>query len=208
MDAFIFLAYEVLSSLIPFLIVLVLFRNAQKKKGISYTRYSFIAIVVFAVYVVGVYYFTGAGTIYDGLMYKLELRQVQINFIPFSQEIDIAGYFLNIVLFIPLGLLTPIIWKKMNKLSNVIGIGFFFTVLIEISQLLNNRSTDIDDVLLNILGGVVGFGLFKVWNRLTKAKFHIDNPITLELPICIFVVLIGRFFFYNEMGLAKLLYGF
>lgn len=118
------------------------------------------------------------------------------------------AYLLNIVLFIPLGLLAPIIWKKMNKLTNVIGIGFFFTMLIEISQLLNNRSTDIDDVILNVLGAVIGFGLFKVWDRLTKSKYQVSSPITLELPICITVIFVGRFFLYNGMGLVKLLYGF
>lgn len=208
MDELIFLGYEILSTLIPFLIVLVLFRNAQKKRGISYTRYSFIAMVVFAVYVVGVYHFAGVGTIYEGLRYKLELRQDQINFIPFSQDVDIVGYLLNIVLFIPLGILTPIIWKKMNKLTNVISIAFFFTLLIEISQLLNHRATDIDDILLNVLGAVVGFGLFKLFDKITKSKFHVNNPIVAELMISIVVVFLGRFFLYNELGLAKILYGF
>ena len=161
-----------------------------------------------ALYVVGVCYFTGTGTIYDGLMYRLEFRQNQINFIPFSHAIDIVGYLLNIVLFIPFGFLTPIIWRRMNKLTNVIGAGFFFTGLIEISQLLNNRATDVDDIILNLSGAVVGFGLFKVWERLTKSRLHIDNPIPLELPVCITVVLAGRFFFFDEMALAKLLYGF
>ena len=208
MNALILLGYEVLSSLIPFLTVLILLRNVQKKKGVSYTRCSFIAMIAFALYVVGVCYFTGTGTIYDGLMYKLEVRKDQVNFVPFSQDIDIADYLLNIVLFIPLGLLTPITWKKMNNLTNIIGVGFFFTMLIEISQLLNNRATDIDDILLNLLGSVVGFWLFKVWDRLTKSKFQVDCSFTYELPIYITVIFVGRFFLYDRMGLAKLLYGF
>ena len=160
LDIFLFLGYEVLSGLVPFLIVFMVLRKIQKRKGVSFSRYYFFAMLVFSFYVIGVYYFTGAGTIYDGLRYKLEVRQNQVNFIPFSRDIHIAGYLLNIVLFIPLGILTPIIWKKMNKLTNVISIAFFFTLLIEISQLLNHRATDIDDILLNVLGAVVGFGLF------------------------------------------------
>lgn len=208
LDIFLFLGYEVLSGLVPFLIVFMVLRKIQKRKGVSFSRYYFFAMLVFSFYVIGVYYFTGAGTIYDGLRYKLEVRQNQVNFIPFSRDIHIAGYLLNIVLFIPLGLLTPIIWKKMNNLTNIIGVGFFFTMLIEISQLLNNRATDIDDILLNLLGSVVGFWLFKVWDRLTKSKFQVGSSFTYELPIYITVIFVGRFFLYDGMGLAKLLYGF
>lgn len=208
MDDLIFLGYEILSALIPFLIVLVLLRSKQKKKGVSYTRYSFIAMIVFAVYLVGVYHFTGAGTIYDGLMYQFEWRQDQFNWIPFSNNIDVVAYILNVVLLIPLGLLVPIIWEKLNKFSNILATGFMFTILIEASQLLNNRRTDIDDIILNVLGAVVGFGLFKLFDKITKLKFYVKNPIVAELMISIVVVFLGRFFLYNEMGLAKILYGF
>ncbi len=208
MDEIIFLGYEALAALLPFLIVFILFRNAQKQKGVSYSRYHFIAMIVFAVYVVGVYHFTGAGTIYDGLMYQLELRQDKINIIPFSNNIDITAYLLNVLLFIPLGLLVPIIWQKINKLTHVIGTGFFFTLFIEISQLLNNRRTDIDDILLNVLGAIIGFGFFKLFDRITKSKFQVNDPVSVGLPICIVVVFIGRCLLYNEIGLAKLLYGF
>lgn len=208
MDYLIFLGYEILSALIPFLIILLLFRNTQKKKGVSYIRYSFIAMIVFAVYLVGVYHFTGAGTIYDGLMYRFEWRQDQFNWIPFSNDIDVVAYVLNVVLFIPLGLFVPIIWKKLNKLSNILATSFLFTILIEASQLLNNRRTDIDDILLNVLGAVVGFGLFRLFDKITKSKFHVKNPIIAELMISIVAVFLGRFFLYNEMGLAKILYGF
>lgn len=208
MDDLIFLGYEILSALIPFLIVLVLFRGKQKKKGVSCTRYSFIAMIVFAVYLVGVYHFTGAGTIYDGLMYQFEWRQDQFNWIPFSNNIDVVAYILNVVLLIPLGLLVPIIWEKLNKFSNILATGFMFTILIEASQLLNNRRTDIDDIILNVLGAVVGFGLFKLFDKITKSKFYVKNPIVAELMISIVVVFLGRFFLYNEMGLAKILYGF
>ena len=208
MDNLIFLGYEISSALIPLLIVLVLFRNTQNKKGVSYTQYSFIAMVVFAVYLVGVYHFTGAGTIYDGLMYQFEWRQDQLNWIPFSNNIDVIAYILNVVLFIPLGLLVPIIWEKLNKFSNILATGFLFTILIEASQLLNNRRTDIDDIILNVMGAVVGFGLFKLFDIITKSKFYVKNPIVSELIISIVVVFLGRFFLYNEMGLAKILYGF
>lgn len=207
MDILAFWAYEILSSLLPLFVALMIFRVAQKKKGITFSKGNLLMIVVFSIYVYGVYHFTGAGTIYDGIRYQFELPY-QINIIPFSKEIDIVSYLLNILLFIPLGVIVPIVWKKMQKLTNVIGIGFFFTILIEISQLLNNRRTDIDDIILNILGAVIGYGIFKLFNKITKSKFQVNSPLTNELPIYIVVIFLGRFLLFNEFGLAKLLYGF
>lgn len=208
MDSIIFLGYEILVALLPCLAVFLIFRKKQMQKGVIYARYHVLAVIIFAVYVVGVYHFTGAGTIYDGFRYQLELRKEQLNFVPFANEIDIVAYFLNVLLFIPLGLLAPAVWQKMNKLIHVIGIGFVFTLLIEVSQLLNNRRTDVDDVLMNVFGTVVGFVLFWTWDKFTKSKYQINSPIVVELVICILVVFVGRFLLFNEMGLAKVLYGF
>lgn len=208
MDKIIFLGYELLAPIVPFLVVFMMSRMAYKRKGFTFSRKQFFAMLVLYIYIVGVYHLTGAGTIYDGLRYKLELRQDQINVIPFSLNIDIVVYFLNILLFVPMGLLAPIIWKSMNKLTNIIGIGFFFTLLIEISQLLNHRRTDIDDILLNVLGAVIGFGFFKLWDRFTNSKFQLNNSAAVELPIYIGIIFVGRFLLFNEMGLAKLLYNF
>ena len=58
-----------------------------------------------------------------------------------------VSYLLNILLFIPLGVIVPIVWKKMQKLTNVIGIGFFFTILIEMlmyGKEASNRKQEID----------------------------------------------------------------
>ncbi len=200
------LVYEAVTTLLPFFVIFLLFRNRQKQKGIAYSRYHILAVFVFAVYVLGVYHFTGAGTMYD--IKRFIFIPELINLIPFSNEIDIVGYALNIVLFVPLGLLAPMIWKKMNKLTNILGVGFLFTLLIELSQLLNFRSTDIDDVILNVLGAVIGFGLYKLWDRLTKSKYQVNSTVTAELAICILAVFAGRFFLFNEMGLMSLIHGF
>lgn len=208
MDTLIFLGYEILSAFLPVLVVFLIIRHHNVQKDVPYTNSHFLAVIVFSLYIVGVYHFTGAGTIYDGLLYGFTVRQDQLNFIPFSHTIDIVAYLLNILLFIPLGLLAPLFWQKMTKLTNVMGIASVFTLLIEASQLLNNRRTDIDDVLLNILGAVVGYGFYKLLDRLAKSKFQANNQLSAELPICILTVFAARFLLFNEMGLAKLLYGF
>ncbi len=200
------LAYEAVTTLLPFAVLFLLLRKRQKRNGIVFPKWHIPAVLVFSLYVLGVFHFTGVGTIYDIKRY-LFIPEL-INLIPFSNEIDVVAYGLNVVLFVPLGLLAPMIWEKMDKLTNIVGAGVLFTVLIEISQLINFRSTDIDDVILNVLGGVVGFGLFKLWDGLTKSKYRVNSPVTAELPLCIVAAFMGRFLLYNEMGLMSLIHGF
>ena len=200
------LAYEALTTLLPFFLIFLLFRNGQKKRGIVYPQYHVPAVLVFAVYVLGVYHFTGTGTLYD--IKRFIFIPELINLIPFSNEIDIVAYALNVVLFVPFGLLAPMIWQNMGKLRSVLLGAFGFTLLIEVSQLLNFRSTDIDDVILNVLGAAVGFGLYKLWDKITKSKYRVNSPVTVELALCILISFVSRFFLYNEMGLMSLLYGF
>lgn len=132
--------------------------------------------------------------------------------IPFSAGIDMVGYILNIILFIPFGFLIPLIWKKMRSLHLTALAGFSFSILIEISQLLNNRRTDIDDLIMNTLGAIIGFLIYKSFKKLMPTRLHnklndFSYPV-LELPLYIFILFAGRFFFFHEMGFAKLLYGF
>ncbi len=74
--------------------------------------------------------------------------------------------------------------------------------------MLNNSWTDIDDLILNTLGTVIGFAMFKLWMKCRKTTSQPGNAPVIELPIYILGIFAGRFLLFNEMGLAKLLYGF
>lgn len=77
-----------------------------------------------------------------------------------------ANFLGNIILFVPVGILLPVVtgWKKMWK-TVVAGISFSF--FIEIIQLTTSRGCfDLDDVLLNGMGTVIGFGIFQAAKRL------------------------------------------
>lgn len=208
MDSLLFYGYEFLTGVLPFLLALILFCHIHKRRNLTVSKYYYVLLAVFAFYIMGVFHFTGAGTLYEGLIYQFEMKNSQINFIPFSRGIDFAGYLLNILLFIPLGVLVPAIWKRMDRFFAVFGAGILFSALIEASQLLNNRSTDIDDLIVNTMGAILGFVIYKVWDRCTKGRFSLKGVPVVELPILIFVIYAGRFLLFNEMGLAGLLYGF
>lgn len=200
--------YEFLSEFVPFLIVLMLFRRTQGKYSAPFSKPDYALPVVFAFYIMAVFYVTDAGTIYDAMTAKLEDMKDRINLIPFSNKIDVIGYVLNIVMFVPLGFLVPLIWKRMGKASYIILTGFAFSLLIETSQLLSYRGTDVDDLILNTLGAAVGFLLYKAWDNVTKSKYQLDSINTIELPVYILAIYLGRFLLFHRLGLIKLIYGY
>lgn len=208
MFSIIAIGYELLSSLIPFLIMLILFRRVRGKYSTSFSKWHYILPAVFAVYIIAVFHITGVGTLYDGLTAELEEMKERINLIPFSTKIDIIGYLLNVVMFVPLGFFVPLIWKQMDKLSSSILVGATFSILIELSQLLSYRGTDIDDLITNTLGAAIGYLIYKMWDRLSSSKYQFAGIDSWELPAYILVLFLGRFLFFNYVGLIDLVYGF
>lgn len=69
----------------------------------------------------------------------------------------------NVILFMPLGFLIPSIWIKWRRVVYIIAIGFSVSLVIEMSQFLfTHRVANVDDVILNTLGAVIGYGLFSI----------------------------------------------
>jgi glycopeptide antibiotics resistance protein len=101
----------------------------------------------------------------DRLLFRL---QYAANFVPFKT----IAYYLNggsntlialwniggnIVLFVPLGVLVPLILPRFSKVRHIAAIAFGASLLLELVQLLTGLgSFDVDDLLLNVLGGVLG----------------------------------------------------
>jgi glycopeptide antibiotics resistance protein len=82
--------------------------------------------------------------------------------------IVIANLLGNIILFMPLGFLLPLVYRPVSW-KGVLGISVAFSLCIEILQLvLRAGASDVDDIILNALGGVLGyvaFMLFATWMR-------------------------------------------
>ncbi|MBJ7948911.1 VanZ family protein [Bacillus cereus group sp. N24] len=85
----------------------------------------------------------------------------------------------NVLLLIPLGFLAPIIWDTYKKIKNTILLGFTISVSIELLQLIESlfsgsaRITDIDDVICNVLGSIVGYFIYKITLKLA-ATFNMQ----------------------------------
>lgn len=84
-----------------------------------------------------------------------------INFIPIL-TIDVKTFLLNVIMLIPFGMYIPFISKNEVSIKKIARIGFSLSLSFELVQLLirvtlgSGRSTDINDLLANTAGAVIG----------------------------------------------------
>lgn len=135
-----------------------------------------------------------------------------INLKPFSEEISTIGYVLNVFMFIPLGFLLAILWDGYN-LKKTVFTGFIFSFIIEFFQLFNFRASDIDDLIMNTLGCLIGYIIYKIFlilfKKIDKLQLLINKFQVQINPIIIFsIYMLVRFFLYDEFLLAKFIYKF
>lgn len=203
------ITYGFLCTVLPALLLYCVLHSVFQAKGMHEPRVRLVMILLLSVYVAGVFHFTGTGTIYHIRQYGLDAMTTQTNLILFSAEsIDVVAYLLNVVLFLPLGFLLPLLWPKLNRFWKILLSGIAFSLLIELSQLLNIRNSDVDDLLLNTLGAVAGFALYRAFSAITKREECMETGLRAEAWLYFLVMFLGHFLLFNEFGFAKILYGF
>ncbi len=75
----------------------------------------------------------------------------------------------NSAMFIPLGIVWPSVFKQLDSHSKVIAAGVGYSLFIEILQLpFFDRVTDIDDLMLNSLGFLMGYGIYLLVNAVKR----------------------------------------
>ncbi|MEK3797048.1 VanZ family protein [Peribacillus sp. FSL H8-0477] len=88
----------------------------------------------------------------------------------------------NILLFMPLGFLAPLVWSKFRQFKNSMAAGFIGSISIELLQLLEylfggmDRITDIDDVIFNVIGCMIGFFIYKMILRVVDTGSPLKRP--------------------------------
>ena len=148
--------------------------------GVSKARqYRIIAKILFVIYIGFVFYFLLVSEIYGrtGEMseyhYNLVLLQEIKRFWNYREQLGIfsvmANLAGNILIFIPIGFFLPM--ASVRRIFSVIVFeSFFISFVIEITQLLTKVGCfDVDDLLLNTLGGVIGFIIFMISNMIRRS---------------------------------------
>ena len=106
----------------------------------------------------------------------------RINWIPFVNLFDypeMRDILINVIgnttMFIPLGIVWPSVYKGLDSHWKVISAGIGVSLCIEILQLpFYDRVSDIDDLLLNSLGFIVGYLLYLLARLLSKKVRRIN----------------------------------
>ncbi len=76
---------------------------------------------------------------------------------------NLAG---NVLLFLPLGFLLPWVWRGMRRWRRTLAAAFLCSAGIELFQLFSAFGAfDVDDLLLNCAGAMLGFGLWHSCGR-------------------------------------------
>lgn len=90
--------------------------------------------------------------------YRLGLRLIA--------AVNLVG---NMVLFVPMGYYLPRLWPKTRRLWRCLLLGAAIIMCVELVQLTARvGSCDVDDVLLNLPGIAVGYGLYRLVTRFDK----------------------------------------
>ena len=121
-------------------------------------------------------FFTVNGEVQPLIINMSSLQPLRVNFIPLVNILDydikreaainIIG---NISMFIPTGVIMPILYKRLDCFWKVLLAGAGLSFVIEVIQLLFPGSvTDIDDLILNTLGVAVGYGIYAACKRLKR----------------------------------------
>lgn len=100
-----------------------------------------------------------------------------LNLIPFAWigTIDNVNQFIvekipNVLLFVPFGFFLPVVFQKMRRFYKTALVSFFVTFSIEFFQYFIGRSSDIDDIITNLSGAVIGYFLFKLFDKIFRNR--------------------------------------
>lgn len=181
--------YEIFVQILFFLPV---FYRINKGKSLDISH---IACFLFAAYVITVFFITNVGTLADGLKNGIVIDVVKFNSHPFSRHIYYPGYLANFIMFIPFGFLASVIERKDIGIIRAFLEGLSFSLLIEASQLLNSRYTDVDDLIINTAGAIAGYILFKIF---VNKRYSKNGNNTFEASKYVLAMFFGHFLLYNE----------
>lgn len=85
---------------------------------------------------------------------------------------NLAG---NILLFVPFGVLLPMLWRTCRSLFAMLAIAIGIPLFIEGTQHFIGRSVDVDDVLLNAIGILCGYF---IWCFVYFFKLQVKKVVT------------------------------
>ncbi|MMZ58970.1 VanZ like family protein [compost metagenome] len=139
---------------------------------------------------------------------------LQMNLHPFSSYIeawnkyslrDFQNCIFNIIMFIPMGILLPLISRKFKAFKWLFLVVVSSTLFIETYQTLSGAGIfELDDIINNTLGGIFGYQLYRlaasiVYNKRVRMKSLLGN-LAIPLLMGLFFVGMNIVYFQQEFG--------
>lgn len=140
-------------------------RAYLKKIAISCSIFLFVLYTAFMIYVLFIssYYNRIPGRIDMNLIPFRTITNYIKYFKHYGLEMWLTNLFGNIIVFIPLGVLLPVIFKNLRGFVKVVSITLLSSLLAEILQrIFEVGSFDVDDIILNTIGGALGYLIYKI----------------------------------------------
>lgn len=191
----------------------IMFALSRLKKKYRFVSWNTLVAVLFTFFVAVIFSLTGISPVSG---FGLSNIGKDINLVPFVgifkmlyggvDFYSVTNVVGNILMFAPIGFLVPIMCKRYDSLVKAGAVGGALSVIIEISQMVLIRGTDIDDIILNTLGTLLGYGVYKLYRRIMpkiSEKIALSNSVNSPelvfvcVAVCyLAVVLLG---FYDRM---------
>ncbi|MCL2746853.1 MAG: VanZ family protein [Coriobacteriia bacterium] len=158
-------ALAVFASFILCLIFQVtILRRENMRTGKALTPAHFAWTTLFIFYLLNVYRVTGMGTLWSAINNSARISSDTIHLTPFASFSDgrlgLFYFALNVLMTIPLGLFLAALWPSMRSLVRIAATGLLFSLAIELSQLFTLRGSNVDDLIANTLGAVIGYLIY------------------------------------------------
>ena len=178
--------------LIPILFLYQIFIFHNIKKTAAY--------ILFSLYLAAICFLVGFPNI-AGMRIVLSH-----NFIPLRGMLtDITNSYLNILLFVPLGIFAPCLWRDFRSMMKTVRLGVLTSLVIEISQIFTIRATDINDVITNAAGTLVGY----LTGRLIIKRIpQLDRLGCKERELYLLYVTVGVVMFFSQPFIQSVLGNF
>lgn len=176
-------------------ILRIFYLRQNKKKFVFHHEFS---LLLFLTYIL---------ILFELLTYQ-DVQTFGTNFIPFREilryDLGTYGFYRqvvgNILLFLPFGFFVSK-YIKVNKIGSMFIVSLLASTIIEAVQYFIGRIFDIDDIILNVLGGILGFLLFIGLDAIKKKlpavfqKNFIYNIISLIFIVLAILYFLGLYTF-------------
>ncbi|MEW4430962.1 VanZ family protein [Paenibacillus pabuli] len=155
-----------------FILILLALVIHARVSTVRYTSKQYMLMLTFAIYMLGVLHFVFFPIdVNIGIYANQTPWYKNLQWVPLLTA-DAPSFLLNIVLFMPLGFLLPLLKPSVDSIRKAAAAGLMLSFSIEILQLViritlgNGRSTDINDLIANTAGSVLGFVILGLLIRL------------------------------------------